>query len=238
MSQRKFQLDYAAESSWYRRSGVRRCIGGGLTFAAVAVAVGWGQSLAQHFLTYHWQQECLAYIAPLDQVVYEQNPQNPAAVVRMNPGYERLNGNPSGIGYFPKAWERLGWTIPTERGAMLFMHERRSPAGNIRLVGVEVFLPPSSYRGDSALRSLKVSVFPARSAFKFASSSAATHHSIYYLDFRTLLEKENLRIFAGQPDPLDPSHFTIACEIVGWPEKGITDGWLQDDDNVKLQMRQ
>jgi len=47
--------------------------------------------------------------------------------------------------------------------------------------------------------------------------------------------KDQLRIFAGQPDPTDASHFTIAYELDGVP--GTIDGWLFDDDSVRLKPR-
>jgi hypothetical protein len=45
----------------------------------------------------------------------------------------------------------------------------------------------------------------------------------------------NLRLFAGQPDPNDDSHFTIRYEVDNQP--GTIDGWLQADDTIKLQIR-
>ena len=40
------------------------------------------------------------------------------------------------------------------------------------------------------------------------------------------------RIFAGQPDPADASHFTIRYQL--WGQEDIIDGKLQDDDRVTL----
>jgi hypothetical protein len=42
----------------------------------------------------------------------------------------------------------------------------------------------------------------------------------------------NLRFFAGQPDPKDPSHFTVEYEISG--VKNVIDGWLTDDDFLRI----
>lgn len=42
--------------------------------------------------------------------------------------------------------------------------------------------------------------------------------------------------FAGQRDLVDETHFTIRYEYGGAP--GIIDGWLLDDDTVKLQVRE
>lgn len=44
-----------------------------------------------------------------------------------------------------------------------------------------------------------------------------------------------LRLYAGQPDPADASHFTIRYESKG--SGGTIDGWLRDGDSVKLQVR-
>ena len=43
------------------------------------------------------------------------------------------------------------------------------------------------------------------------------------------------RVYAGQPDPSDPSHFVIEIESGG--RRHTVDGWLQDDDTPLLQLR-
>jgi hypothetical protein len=44
-----------------------------------------------------------------------------------------------------------------------------------------------------------------------------------------------MRIFSGQPDPKDESHFTIGYELDGTP--GVIDGWLLSDQTVVLEPR-
>ena len=44
-----------------------------------------------------------------------------------------------------------------------------------------------------------------------------------------------INLYAGQPDPNDKSHFTLAYTLNGKP--GTIDGWLNDDDTVKLEVR-
>ena len=46
---------------------------------------------------------------------------------------------------------------------------------------------------------------------------------------------QKLRIYAGQPDLNDESHFTIPYEIDG--KTDVIDGWLMPDDSVKLEPR-
>jgi hypothetical protein len=45
-----------------------------------------------------------------------------------------------------------------------------------------------------------------------------------------------LRLFAGQLDPNDASHFTI--DYVIGDQKGVIDGWLKEDGSVLLQKRE
>jgi hypothetical protein len=45
----------------------------------------------------------------------------------------------------------------------------------------------------------------------------------------------NVRIFAGQPDPGDPSHFTIRYQM--WGQEDIVDGRLDDHERITLTQR-
>lgn len=45
--------------------------------------------------------------------------------------------------------------------------------------------------------------------------------------------RDRLRVFAGQPDPADAAHFTIAYDVDGQP--GVIHGRLKDDDTVELR---
>ena len=47
---------------------------------------------------------------------------------------------------------------------------------------------------------------------------------------------DQLRVFAGQPDPADTSHFTIHYELDGQP--GDIDGWLAGNGIVRLKPRE
>jgi hypothetical protein len=47
---------------------------------------------------------------------------------------------------------------------------------------------------------------------------------------------EVMRFLASRPDPKDPSHFTIDYVLDGQP--GVIDGWLQDDNRVRIEPRQ
>ena len=44
-----------------------------------------------------------------------------------------------------------------------------------------------------------------------------------------------LRVYAGQPDPADPTHFTLPYRLDG--REGVIDGWLKDD-RIELKPRE
>jgi hypothetical protein len=49
----------------------------------------------------------------------------------------------------------------------------------------------------------------------------------------TVQYSDQLRLYAGQIDPADPSHFTIAYDLDG--QTSVIDGWLKADGSVVLQ---
>ena len=51
----------------------------------------------------------------------------------------------------------------------------------------------------------------------------------------TGLDRHRVRIFAGEPDAADESHFTIPYDVDGTP--GLIDGWLDPYDKVRMQVR-
>jgi hypothetical protein len=49
-----------------------------------------------------------------------------------------------------------------------------------------------------------------------------------------------VRLYAGQADPTDPSHFTIEYateKVAGVWDHGVVDGWLRDNDTLALKFR-
>ena len=44
-----------------------------------------------------------------------------------------------------------------------------------------------------------------------------------------------MRIFAGQPDALDPSHFTLEFEV--GDKHDSLDAWLHSDDTLSISVR-
>lgn len=112
---------------------------------------------------------------------------------------------------------------------VVFCHELRSPSGKRRLVAIGVYHSYMSL-GAVLLEGFQIAIYD--------------HHGLHIL-LAPLLNKDTSTdaifpgpslIEAGQFDPTDASHFTIGYK---WPDGvgGIIDGWLQDDDTVKLSIR-
>jgi hypothetical protein len=62
-------------------------------------------------------------------------------------------------------------------------------------------------------------------------------HGIWLFDVETVWPRKPplVRIFAGQPDPNDPGHFTIRYRM--WGQEDVLDGRLLDNDQVTLMSR-
>jgi hypothetical protein len=109
--------------------------------------------------------------------------------------------------------QRLG--VPNCSWPVLFMHERFASPGSERLVVVQLWGSGLiAQAGKPATLSL-------------GSRMDTDRTSLQPLDADTF--------FAGQLDPRDASHFTIGYEHDGKP--GTIDGWLMNDDTVKLEVR-
>ena len=116
--------------------------------------------------------------------------------------------------------------------AVAFLGQRISPAGHRRLVCVEFapgrdFLPNPRQNSQCA-----VAVTPATWTTP-PSSPVWQGHFDGPSTFAFPLP--SMRIYAGQPDPKDASHFTIRYQMMS--RQDFIDGWLKDDDSVVLHLR-
>jgi hypothetical protein len=117
--------------------------------------------------------------------------------------------------------------------SLLFLHERTGPGGNIREICVQYRKlqdPNNVWAGDVGVKLRWFS-----SPVGIGSSNAVSSFSPANTELNILLPGKKSRLFFGQPDPSDASHFTIKYEMDDKP--GMIDGWLQSDDTVKLQIR-
>lgn len=226
-------LDYGPRPGVTRRRWFRRVTA---AFVLITLLAGagwrWGGPAFDRAKFLYRQRQCLRYAAPADRVVWEQWYPPPQA----GGGRPRLQflGPPT-----PDAFQAVHERATGERlllGSVVFMHERRSPAGDARLVVVErVPQRLIDIGGARLFRAWVVAPATWRAGPAVISSSRPNGFPSPVNCSGPFPEFLPLRLFAGQPDPADPSHFTIAFESEGRP--GVLDGWLRDGDKVELTER-
>lgn len=174
-----------------------------------------------------FERSCLGYERPADFVVYAEDPAlGDALLAGPQPVGGGYQASPPSVEfphvYFtPDVWVKhplCKW----EPGPA-FLHRVRNPNGEVRLVAVEfggrhrlAFYPrvivPGSFRSG-----------PRRVVNRFVLEMARN-------------PSDKIHVFAGQPDPQDPTHFTIGYTVNGHAD--TIDGWLAANDTVRLEPRQ
>jgi len=206
-------LEYAKRTPFRRRTWLRR----GIIFAIVlasAAAWHWGHDLRDRIVLLYRQHACLAYAAPPEQVVFDSNPARVAILAR-DRNYAIVKG--CAFRMPPAQWDRYfaavgnSATSVNAQRAILFLHECRSPNG-IRFM-VELERTGGANASAYFLQGYDVESNVVRPA-------GATHSAVYCpenfdVDVSDIISATDIRIYAGQPDPSDPSHFTIRYESGG-----------------------
>jgi hypothetical protein len=242
-------IDYAPAQP-RRRRWLRRII---LGIAAVILGCSawrWGPQAGQQLDMLWSQRHCLYYSAPADQVVYEEDPAAATGLLARSGYFQYVlkRGLPptaaptaTAAAHVPECWSDfqvhgnpLMMQAGRAYGAILFLHERTCPSGNRRLVCVRYFpeaetFTPSFIPGyNCELIVITPGTFrnPPKPALR-----------MYVIDVLSGWPRTppNVRMFAGQPDPNDASHFTIRYQM--WGKEDILDGRLGDDDQVTLTPR-
>lgn len=215
-------LDYAPARR-RRRKLVWLAIVGFLGVLA-AGAWRWGPAALHRAQVVYWQGKCLRYVAPSNQAISKW--QAPACWT----GLESLASSTS-----PGAWG------PPAKAAVAFLHERRSPSGTSYLVCIR--FDSSSGNGVFIHGGLKLGVME-------MYSNVAVPATLTNLPVPVPQPQRNPdrmpgsndhrvvptpQIFAGQPDPNDPSHFTIQYQM--WGQSDTVDGYIDNNGIVTLTQR-
>ncbi|HYO08086.1 MAG TPA: hypothetical protein VER17_03875 [Tepidisphaeraceae bacterium] len=172
---------------------------------------------------------CRAYAAPPDQVVCDLNPTRAKALLDASAGYEPIQ-RIGGAELTPSCWSFIGrWAIYPDsdgagkwilsRGGIAFLHERAAPGNTPAIVRVQVALISA---GNPVLNPLIIR--------GVHGTGVAPRELGIVLD-----KSDDFRVFAGQPDPVDPSRFTIGYELNG--ARGLIDARLLPDDDLDLVPR-
>src|SRR5688500_10181687 len=136
---------------------------------------------------------------------------------------------------FENAWEPIAfydppilpriWTKRWSADGVLFLHRRRNPAGQERLAVVLIRMRSVRSPGDDYLTMTGYVCQPASFAH---GSRIAVVNPAFGLTLSVERQHETLRLYVGQPDPNDPTHFTIGVEAEG--QRSVIDGWLRMAD--------
>ena len=205
-----------------RRRLLRRILFVLVLTIAVLAAKRYGPQAWRKSSELYWQRWCLNYVGPADAGPPMRTPDR----------FLRLFEPRRGHGF----WRDEDYSDRQ----MLFLHGRRARGGPERLVIVYGELdsgrPPRSERvwqPEEQLfwllcRAHVMSLASCSESFPGDSEGAVSSK-----DWSIAVAKR-VRLFNGQPDPADPSRFTIIYEVDG--QRGSIEGRLNSDDTVRLRI--
>jgi hypothetical protein len=232
-------IDYGPAAPVVGRRRLRRWAVLGATLLVAAAAPLWWPPAWRQAQLLHWQRQCARYSAPAGQVAYSEDP---AKVARLGNAPDYIQPVRDSVGTVPEAWSRF-YSIVSPPGlrslGTVFLHRRQSPNGTERLIALDVVSTDIKVgAGPYGRGSFTWPHIHARS-FRMAGPLGDPVEKRCWPSARSAIEFPftDVTLYAGQPDPGDPSHFTIGY-TGSTGESGIIDGWLRDDGLVALEMRE
>jgi hypothetical protein len=220
-------LAYAPTPPWHRRRRNRRVLISLLLVTLVICGWRWHQPVLSHAQLLYWQYRCATFVRGADVVV---------ASTGGPPHYTAAPIPPFWTSYVARAVTsrpslslNIGKFSPAFIRSVVFIHQLRSPAGNNRIVGVDCI--PMYLSSMSIIQAFEADVIEPAPWWPLGTTPfihLGKFNGGYPIDAK-------VEVFAGQTDPSDASHFTISYSVNGQP--GTLDGWLRDDDTVRLEVR-
>jgi hypothetical protein len=217
---------------WFAR---RRTIGFLLLLAfVIAPAAYFGRDYLHQAGYLLKQRRAMTHQRPRDFVAFESDP-NAAAILLKRTEYRPVLVPPFPTGRVPSDWKSpafyhprfLDELVSTKPDGTLFVHARHNPAGEMRLVLVRLIYRdagglPIGINPDVLLQIRSEVLTPASwrpgsKLHKPASASTSQHFEVS--------QNDNLKFYAGQPDPNDATHFTIDYSLAG--QRGVIDGYVR-----------
>jgi len=203
------------------------------------------------------QDACLAYTAPADQVVVEQDSKAAEALLKQHPAeYHDYWDYPYDSGFqnftmkVPKAgpiamriappWAALSGRVnfrPSfpnyEKGGTIFCGARFTPSGERRLLVIQYVSTPTPYLYFSPSVDLVALVITPAKGSETPKDYAMDHgHGVWVTN---VIIPPPVRIYAGQADPADRTHLTFKYELKG--KSDIVDIRLADDESIDATPR-
>lgn len=201
------QLDYAQPVSWHHRKGVRRGIVAAMVLLGVLGSVKFLAPAWHHVRLLYYQGRCLGHEENGSRVVFDGG---------------------KVVGKVDRDWDRFYSLYSPPGGqftATVFLGELKRADGERRLVSVDLAVG-KDLSGASAV-SLDYHVIKPGGVWEQAVLCSDR--------WWTIPEGGVTKIYAGERDAGDASHFTIVVERSG--EKQVIDGWLRADGTVLLEGR-
>lgn len=236
------QIDYAPALPGQKRRRRIRHVAVGVVALLVAVLIlktvprAW-----RHLQILYWQRQAMGYDAPVDQIVYDDEPMEASRLLSAKG--KMIAGSGGSALLFAEPWNQF-YRLVSPPGPMpaatLFLHERRNSKGERRLVVVQersilwsgLFAVSIASPTPKQPVAIGGAVFVPGSAFS-TPTEVGTDRPWVTVPTRSIVLPIHFRWYAGQADPRDDSHFTIRGLMDGNP---ITvDGWLRDDDRLEFQ---
>ncbi|MCC7351941.1 MAG: hypothetical protein IT446_15380 [Phycisphaerales bacterium] len=213
-----------------RRPLTRHLLLGGIFLVVVALYFR-GEEIWRQAQLVYYQHQCQNHLQAADQAVYEERPDGARRLV------DRLQylSSPAGAAYyFDPDWADFNALLAPPGVApnpTLYLHQRQTPDGRNRLVAVELL----TVRSIGAARALDFSVRVIEPGYLSPPKDLSAGSGLVL--GRVIVSSQSaLRLFAGQNDPDNPSHFIIEYQEDDSRHRTI-DGWLRDDDTVALEPR-
>ena len=234
-------IDYAPPAPWHRRRRWRRAITALALVAALAAGLRFGPRAGRRARVLYWQHQCMTFMLPADQIVYDDTPAGLNALAG-RPGYTQVDGRLGRVPFGPRphppgmlaachepacyaTFASLCNPISgSDSGAVVFLHERISHTGLRRLVAVQT--APTRFLWDrfDELYGRRVSTYAAAGWWPDAVAGRRWFRDVS--SGPMVGNPPTLRIYAGQPDPADPARFSVRYEVGG--ETHIALGRLTD----------
>ena len=224
------QLAYESQRKSLRRRRILALVAVVILLCAVTpLAVRYANMAAERWRVNRLYRTCAAYTSPATTVVWEEDPQQ---VKQLRGDYQVVGSHAGNAAYLvPDPWKQLNAAIgqQIQTWGTLFLHERTTPTSKRKLlVGVDI---AGWSRGGPLVLFARCRTIAPAAPMRLPVEEKVDHPSVH------LAQAEGtLRLFAGQLDATDESHFTIDYAI--GDQKGIIDGWVKDDGRVVLEKRE
>jgi hypothetical protein len=223
------QLEYQQKRASQRRRRIAMLVAVTIMLCAVTpFAVRYTKLAAERWRVNRLYRECAAHVTPAaTTVVWEED----AEQVKRLRDYEIVGSHHGNAAYVvPAKWRELNAAIgqQIQTWGTLFLYERATPQSKRKLlVGVDV---AGWSRGGPVVLFARCRTIAPAAPMRLPTQAKLDHPSVMLAT-----TEAPLRLFAGQPDPNDASHFTIDYAV--GDANGLIDGWVKEDGSVVLERR-